>query len=98
MKLQFSLATLLVCVTVFSVVAVICATRSVPEYDDPIVSLPGGGIMFLHREPVRWRQPSGWVIWNRLITWEPPIILAMLGIFWSVRRLKSRRENGPPVG
>jgi hypothetical protein len=87
MKLQFSLATLLVCLTVFSVVAGICASRPVDQF-------AVGTIM--DQEPMR--TPNVREVFWRMAYWEPPILAATLGVLWTIRRLKSRRHNESPVG
>jgi hypothetical protein len=33
-----------------------------------------------------------------LALYGPLSLAATLGVLWLIRRLKSRRENGPPVG
>ncbi len=94
MKLQFSLATLLVCLTVL---AVVCGVAAVlPVYFTTRVtnfSVPEAPTMTTDS-----RSPSATDIAWRL-AWAGPIaIAATLATLWTIRRLKSRRENGPPVG
>jgi hypothetical protein len=95
MKLQFSLATLLVCVTVLGVVCALCVQLPVHKsvsgetyffvkavYDRGEISLPP-----TNRE-IAWR-----------LAWSAPLsIVGTLAGLWIVRRLKSRCENGRPVG
>ena len=91
MKLQFSLATLLVCMTVLAVVA-------------RLSILPVTGIEWSIRSP----EDSGMIymqypataedIARRLVLWWPVSLAATLCVLWAIRRLKSRREKGPPVG
>ena len=87
MKLQFSLATLLICMTVFAIVAGICASR-------PLDQFAVGTIM--DQEPTR--APNVREVFWRMAYWEPQILVATLAGLWIVRRLKSRREIEPPVG
>jgi len=37
------------------------------------------------------------IVW-RVVLWGAPALVATLAMSWLIRRLKSRRENGPPVG
>ena len=95
MKLQFSLATLLVCIAVFAIVAGICA------------SSPQRELFFLERHvgvlvgepiPVRILPPNAREIFWRMAYWEPPILTVTLLLLWTFRRLKSRHHTEPPVG
>jgi hypothetical protein len=107
MKLQFSLATLLVCVTVLAVVCGVSINLPVythrtrmtttvfykdgkPDYGNQINSAP---------ETVTESLPPTGPEIVRRIAWAGPLsIAATLAVLWSIRRLKSRRENGPPGG
>ena len=102
MKLEFSLATLLVCMTVLAVVAAIAALMPVREsrVSGMRVILPQNGatgVMF-NDEGVFNRPPTGEDIVARNTIFAPPAIAAPLGVLWAIRRLKSRRENVPAVG
>jgi hypothetical protein len=44
------------------------------------------------------RQPFVSEITFRVAWGGPLAVAATLAILWAIRRLKSRRENGPPVG
>ena len=83
MKLQFSLATLLICMTVL---AVVCAISiKIPAINmvidpDPFSS---GFVPFS-------RPPTLSEIAIRLAVWGPTTIAATLGVLWTFRRLKSR--------
>jgi hypothetical protein len=107
MKLQFSLATLLVCVTVLAVVCAVSVnadvveTRLVPKTTlVPLTPFTRGVIWppieatakEIHRSPTRAD-----IVW-RLAIWGPNSVIATLVLLWSIRRLKSRRANGPLVG
>ena len=94
MRFQFSLATLLVCMTVLAVVAAISTAMPVHQIvhsyatDEWSMGLTGEFD----------RQPFVSEITFRL-AWAGPLALAAtLAALWSIRRLKSRRENGPPGG
>jgi hypothetical protein len=97
MKLQFSLATLLVCVTVLAVVCAVAVgipvSEIVQEYPKWYSSSPIKPYNVAHPRP-----PTTSEIASRLALWGPPALAATLGALWVIRRLKSRRENGPPVG
>jgi hypothetical protein len=101
MKLQFSLATLLVCMTVLAVVCTIAISVPVHEKEFGITPPPPAGSP---RGPYVWIElpethpPTASAIASRLALWGPPAVAATLGVLWTIRRLKSRRENGPPVG
>jgi hypothetical protein len=99
MKLQFSLATLLVCTTVL---AVVCAAAvSVPVHETEIRP-----VLHLYLVPgphptdmiETHRPPTASEIATRLAWAGPLSIAATLVALLFIRRLKSRRENGPPVG
>ena len=76
--------------TVLAVVAAICASYPVqfwmrgPIYSQQVESLD--------------RLPTGVEVLRRIIVWEPVAIVAMICVLSIARPLKSRRENGPPVG
>jgi hypothetical protein len=86
MKLQFSLATLLVCVTVL---AVVCAMKPIVVVEDKPISAVA--------EPTQ-RPPFPSEIAGRMAAWRPLSIAITLGGLWIIRRLKSRRHTDPPVG
>jgi hypothetical protein len=108
MKLQFSLATLLVCVTVLAVVCAaavrlpvyetLSTNRRVPADINGIpIENSGSGDIF------SWviadsHPPTAQSIVRRLALWGPSALAVTFYAFWLIRRLKSRRENGPPVG
>jgi hypothetical protein len=95
MKLQFSLATLLVCVTVLAVVIAISVQMPVtykPNIANSYVGPYSTSAIELNRSP----KPSE--IEARIAIWGIPSVAATLAMLWAIRRLKSRRENGPPVG
>ena len=93
MKLQFSLATLLVCVTVL---AVVCADAiEMPVLVERQSSSYVGGITL----PSSFKRPPDDIdIAWRMALWGPSSVAATLGVLWSIRRLKSRRHTEPPVG
>ena len=88
MKLQFSLATLLVCVTVLAVVAAVAAK----------VPVQASGLEISWYDGTYDRPPNAAELASRL-AWSWPLALAAtLGVLWAIRRLKSRRHTEPPVG
>ena len=89
MKLQFSLATLLVCMTVLAVVTAICAMKPIVVVEDKPISAVA--------EPIQ-RPPSLSETAGRMAAWGPLSMAVTLAALWAIRRLKSRRQNGPPVG
>jgi hypothetical protein len=92
MKLQFSLATLLVCMTVL---AVVCASAAmIPVHVQTAVSWNGN---WPHVDQIN-HSPNPSEVARRLAIGSPLALAATLAILWAIRRLKSRRENGPPVG
>jgi hypothetical protein len=103
MKLQFSLATLLVCMTVL---AVACAVAvSVPVYEKSFVRISGsypnfgGGSATAFETVDTDRHPPTAKPVVRRLSWSAPLALTVtLGVLWIIRRLKSRRHTGPPVG
>ena len=110
MKLQFSLATLLICMTVL---AVVCAFAvALPVYqsfyfadgDDPsVIEFPdGSGLQFDQPvgtvEKVYQRHATASEITWRIAIFGASIIAATLAALWLIRALKSHRHNEPPVG
>jgi hypothetical protein len=93
MKPQFSLATLLVCMTVLAVVAAI--STAVPVQWTPAEALArrmtSDGIFLSGWDPPR-RANASEVI-GRVAIWGLPAIAATFGVLRLIRRLKSRREN-----
>jgi hypothetical protein len=89
MKLQFSLATLLICMTVLAVVAAIGTAFQVHYRTLGMMT----GFIY------EWSGPpsASELVW-RIILWGPVAIAATLGVLWAIRRLKSRRHTEPPVG
>ena len=99
MKLQFSLATLLVCVTAFAVVAALCNTIKV--HHDGIYKIPEN--VAIYGEDFEIIQPCDLPpkrheVTRRMAIWEPVGVATSLAAIWAFHRVKSRRENGPPVG
>jgi hypothetical protein len=87
MKLQFSLGTMLVCVTVLAVVLSYCINAPFVErvdFTDP------RGPFSPDRDFARFKEVS-----IRFLRLGPPALIATLGVLWAIRRLKPRRENGP---
>jgi hypothetical protein len=104
MKLQFSLATLLVCMTVLGVVTAISVALPVHQL---VKANESAQIGFHNGKPVFafWdtdhalvRSATGIDIAWRLALWGPLAVGSILGVLWAIRRLKSRRENRPSVG
>jgi hypothetical protein len=88
MKLQFSLATLLVCMTVLAVVAAVAAKMPVQA----------SGLEISWYDGTYDRPPNAAELASRLAWSWPLAIAATLGVLWTIRRLKSRRHNEQPVG
>ena len=95
MKLQFSLATLLVCVTVLAVVAAFAAGIQVHDMTEwqPIANSKHQMFQWTEFD----RPPHVAEIARRMLIWGSPTLVATLAVLWSIRRLKSSRENGPPI-
>jgi hypothetical protein len=95
MKLQFSLATLLVCMTVVAVVCVVCATV-------PVRQSVGGTYMIaglIHTDISEWDDsPEVSDVLRRFSIWGPISGAVTLFTLWLIRRLQSRRDTEPPVG
>jgi hypothetical protein len=103
MKLQFSLATLLVCMTVL---AVVCAVAAVlPVYEETlgtpaitVENLPDGSTRTIERQDYsESHRPTTFNISTRVTLWGTPALAGTLTALWAIRRLKSRRHTEPPV-
>ena len=102
MRFQFSLATLLVCTTVLAVVATAC-TRLLVADSQIVQTSRGLDLGFLSIAPTvenrNFTRPPVASEAALRMAWAGPLSIAVtLGVLWAIRRLKSRRENGPPVG
>src|SRR5262249_30243724 len=100
MKLQFSLATLLVCITVQAVVAAICAQIRVTDTSEIIRQLrlaPSGTRFTQFDVPIELvrRPPTIGEIALRLGFWGPVSAVATLSVVWIVRRLRRRTCPSP---
>ena len=98
MKLQFSLATLLICMTVLAVVCAVSLT--LPVYETTRVGLvppwfsPDGISQPKLTESIYdEHQPTGSDVIRRLAIWWPPALATALGVLWIVRRLKSHQHS-----
>ena len=103
MKLPFSLATLLVCVTVLAVVCAFAVTSPVYEKANGRMLPPGfesgGTTMDNFVEISFWRRPpNNAEIARRFVLWGTPAIAVTLALLWAIRRLKLRRHTEPPGG
>jgi len=90
MRFQFSLATLLVFMTVLAVVCAVCVQQPVRE--EKVIETSIFPKAFLR---VTSRRPTAQEIASRLALWEPLSMAATLGTLWSIRHLKSRRHTEP---
>ena len=99
MKLQFSLAKLLICVTVLAVVCAFAVTLTVKEITFPSLPRNFSGEEINTFSLLSYSHPpTGWDITRRLAFWDTPAVTVTLAGLWIVRGLKSRREIEPPVG
>ena len=96
MKLQFSLATLLACMTVLAVVAGVCEMVPVKNPDYGIVPSVGSKFPYMWIEPEIERKPTTNDFVNRFALWGPATVLFTLAALWLICRQKS--PNRPPVG
>jgi hypothetical protein len=98
MKLQFSLATLLVCMTVL---AVVCAAAVSMPVREPLLHWDqlDAGTKIISTDPpgpsIIERPPNFADTAIRLAIWGAPAIATTLSALWAIRLLKSRRKNGP---
>jgi hypothetical protein len=88
MKLLFSLATLLICMTVLAVVKENLVIES--------GSLSSEARIDINRP--YWRMRESAEIAIRLAIYGPLSLAATLGVLWTIRRLKSSRHTEPPDG
>ena len=101
MKLQFSLATLLVFMTVLAVVCSLAVEIDIAE--TRIIFIAGSMIRpadtWEHQRcEIIHRSPTALETIERIFMWGIPSIAATLGILSTIRRLKSRRHTEQPVG
>jgi hypothetical protein len=105
MKLQFSLATLLVCMMVLAVVC--AASVTVPVNAERYLSIeltnPPMGHVKIRTEGRLvvygyHRPPTVPEIALQIGLRGLPAVATTLALTWAIRCLKSRRENGQPVG
>jgi hypothetical protein len=96
MKLQFSLATLLICMTVL---AVVCAFAISVKVFKPAVKfvLPGDTSEHIARKAL-YRTLTVAEVTLRIVLWGASAIAATLIVLRVIGRLKSRRHTEPPVG
>ena len=96
MKLQFSLATLLVCMTVLAVVC--CIAAVIPVHESAVTS-PSGPPFDLAFGPIvnLRRRPELNEVIQRVATFGLPAVGIAIVALWTIRRLKSRHTE-PPVG
>ena len=95
MKLQFSLATLLIGLTVL---AVVCAVSvEIPVRQIIFLDFAGAGGVG-RAEHVHYEPPTASEFALRLAWAGPLSIAATLTVLQAIRRLKSRRHTEPPAG
>src|SRR5262245_49346185 len=87
MRLQFSLATLLVCITVLAVVCAVCVAVHVRE-------IVHGPTYYSGKPIYTWdeieRLPNAAEIVQRLAFWGPASLAVTLGVLWIGRRVLGR--------
>ncbi len=97
MRFQFSLATLLVCMTVL---AVVCGLAAIIPVHDPLPvrfeNDPAGKRIIVWDGEIR-RPYANEITW-RIATWGSESVIAALIVLAAVGILKSRRHTEPPVG
>ena len=107
MKLQFSLATLLVCMTVLAVVTAV--SIAIPINENPKSRLYRAGNDRIVEVSVNWprpvprgfkeidqrltRAPNGEELAWRIMLWAPMSMFATFAMLWTIRRLKSRLQS-----
>ena len=96
MKLQFSLATLLIGLTVLAVVIAISAKIPVWLSVHRVTYENGLYTSYADMVLVPKSPKLNDILW-RSAFFGMPAIVASLGVLWAVRRLKSRRHAEPPV-
>ena len=94
MKLQFSLATLLVCMTIAAILICACVRWPVTDIDNLRLDSWQSGKPY----PIISRTPTVSEVAMRLAWTVPPAIATTIAVMWLFRRLKSRRHTEPPVG
>jgi hypothetical protein len=96
MKLQFSLVTLLVCMTVLGTVAGACLMIDISLVKHHLAMTPGGSEVE-YFELIRSKPNAGQAA-LRMAWSEPLAVAATLAVLSLVRSLKSRSHTQPPIG
>ena len=112
MKLQFSLATLLIGTAILGLVCAACMIAPVPDVDITHAELQGP--FTLEKDNLRELTNVGGDTWEIVagierrpyfgeiafrLAWAVPCTFAFfIALPWLIRRLKSRRHTEPPVG
>jgi hypothetical protein len=98
MKLQISLVTLLVCMTVLAVVLALCTTIMVPAPKFETVIFESGRSKTVPVQGLSPHRPNFSDVCQRA-EWAAPLSLFVTATtILAIRRLKSRRHTEPPVG
>jgi hypothetical protein len=84
MKLQFSLATLLVCVTVLAVVAGLCASVKVRQDAVIVENHLGQTAIYDEASPEISQLPNETKFARRVSLWVPASVAATLGVLWTM--------------
>jgi hypothetical protein len=92
MKLQFSLATLLVCMTVLAAVIAVCATIKVPPPEFEMITFDSGYSRLVPVVGLHPRPPTLLEISQRAAWATPLSLIVMATTILTVRRLKSFRR------
>jgi hypothetical protein len=106
MKLQFSLATLLVCTAIVAVACMICVNVAVHDVEITrrnivltMLDRAGTQIPYFIDDIIEFTRPPTTKELALRLAWVAPLsIAATLVALWAVRRRNSRRGNGPPGG
>ena len=89
-RFQFSLTTLITCITVFAVVSAVSVAAPVREKHMFHVILNYNDLGGVFQEQYVSRRATGLEIAGRMMLWGPVAVAAVLSMLWAVNRRRSR--------
>jgi hypothetical protein len=94
MKFQFSLSTLLICITMLALVCALCVKIRVEKEFD--LELKSEHVVITHHLMKYRAPPDGSDIARRLALWGPLAVAGTLACLWGIRKSRSHLNQNPP--